>query len=195
MDSTPTPAAQPEAETPTAEPADVPAVVPEVTPEPGLTTPPITIPESGLTPPPITTPDPGLTPPPVTTPEPGTMPPPVTTPEPGTMPPPAITPEPPVLPDASAVPTRENSGLLTIYVPYDAKVTINDLLTHSKGSRRRYVSYGLQPGFSYKYEVRAEIVRDGRRVEEKRTVVLAAGDHQTVAFGFNPNLAEGLAAR
>jgi uncharacterized protein (TIGR03000 family) len=83
---------------------------------------------------------------------------------------------------------------LTIYVPYDAKVTVNGRETRSMGSRRQYVSYGLQPGFSYKYEVRAQIVRDGKPVEEARTIVLTAGSHESIAFGFNPARYEGLAA-
>ena len=105
------------------------------------------------------------------------------------------TPEPSVFPGTSARPMRETGGLLTIYVPFDAKVTINGLATQSSGSRRKYVSHGLKPGFSYKYEIHAEIVRDGRKVVENRTVVLTAGDHQTVAFGFNPRMGEGLASR
>jgi hypothetical protein len=55
------------------------------------------------------------------------------------------------------------------------------------------VSFGLKPGFSYKYEVRAEIVRDGQLVEEARTVSLTAGERSAVAFGFNKP-AESVAA-
>ena len=44
------------------------------------------------------------------------------------------------------MPTIENSALLTISVPYEAKMTINGLPTRSTGSRRQYVSFGLQPG-------------------------------------------------
>ena len=85
--------------------------------------------------------------------------------------------------------------MLVVYVPYDAKVTINGLKTRSKGSRRQYVSHGLKPGFSYQYEVRAQVIRDDRPVEEVRTVVLTAGDREAVAFGFNLGLPEGLASR
>jgi hypothetical protein len=55
------------------------------------------------------------------------------------------------------------------------------------------VSFGLKPGFSYKYEVRAQIVRDGQLVEEARTVSLTAGQRFAVAFGFNKP-AESVAA-
>ncbi|MGA2063528.1 MAG: TIGR03000 domain-containing protein [Thermoguttaceae bacterium] len=82
-------------------------------------------------------------------------------------------------------PTQETSGLLTIWVPAEAKVSINGLATRSTGSKRQYVSFGLKPGFTYKYEIRAQIVRDGQLVEETRTVSLTAGERSAVAFGFN----------
>ena len=103
--------------------------------------------------------------------------------------------EPPADSAPSTFHTPKNSGLLTIYVPYDAKITVNGLATSSEGSRRQYVSYGLKPGFSYKYEVRAEVVRDGQLVEDVRTVTLTAGDRQMVTFGFNPAPREELASR
>jgi uncharacterized protein (TIGR03000 family) len=53
--------------------------------------------------------------------------------------------------------TREDSCLLTVWVPYDAKVTINGHPTKSTGSRRQFVSYGLRPGYTYTYEVTASL--------------------------------------
>ncbi len=95
---------------------------------------------------------------------------------------------------ASYVPTAEESGILTIFVPADARVIINGHETRSTGSQRRYVSYGLEPGYSYEYEVHAEIVRDGEIIEDVRTVHLTAGAREAVAFGFNPEFTESLAA-
>ena len=79
----------------------------------------------------------------------------------------------------------ENSGLLVVYVPYEAKVFINGMATKSEGSRRQFVSYGLKPGYTYKYEVKAQIVRDGKIVTDVKTIALVAGDRGGVAFGFN----------
>jgi len=125
--------------------------------------------------------------------DPAPMLPPLTTPElPGFSPAPSTE---PLLPDSTGVSTRENSGLLAISVPYDAKVTVNGLLTRSKGSRRQFVSYGLKPGYSYRYEVRAEVVRNNQRVEDVQTIVLTAGDAKAIAFGFNAMGTEALAAR
>ena len=91
--------------------------------------------------------------------------------------------------------TRGNSGLLTIYVPYDAKIKVNGLTTTSEGSRRQYASFGLKPGYGYKYEIRAAVTRDGQTVEDVRTVKLTAGDHKVVTFGFNPTPSEAVASR
>lgn len=81
--------------------------------------------------------------------------------------------------------TPATSGLLTIWVPFDAKVTINGHETTSTGSQREYMSNNLRPGFTYNYEIHAQIVRDGRVIEEVRAVSLRAGGRKGVAFGFN----------
>ena len=113
-------------------------------------------------------------------------------PGPGTLPgtPPGPS---PVLPKTSAT-SADNSGILTVWVPYDAKVTINGLETHSTGSRREFVSYGLKSGLSYKYIVRAQVLREGKLIEETRTVTLTAGQIEAVAFGFNTSPTEQVAA-
>ena len=88
---------------------------------------------------------------------------------------------------------REDSGVLSISVPAQARVIINGLVTNSTGADRQYVSYGLKPGFVYKYEIRAQIVRDGRLIENTSTVHLAAGAHKGVAFRFDPKPEEAVA--
>ena len=129
------------------------------------------------------TPTPATTMPAPATPTPATKPAPTTTP---TVPAPTLNP--------TSLNTLDNSGLMTIWVPAEAKVTINGLATRSIGSRRQYVSFGLKPGFNYKYAVHAEIVRDGKIVEEDKTVTLTAGQQTGVAFGFNAKTTEGLAS-
>jgi uncharacterized protein (TIGR03000 family) len=114
--------------------------------------------------------------------------------EPGPMPTPPPPTEPAPTPSTMYSPTPETSGVVTVWVPYDAKVTVNGLATRSTGSRRQFVSYGLKPGFSYKYEIRAEVVRGGKTEEDTRTVILTAGMNTAVAFGFNTNPAESLAS-
>ena len=67
-------------------------------------------------------------------------------------------------------------------VPSDARVYVNGVQTKSVGSERSYVSRGLQGGFNYTYEVRAEVERDGKKVEETKMVSLTAGRTARVAF-------------
>lgn len=97
-------------------------------------------------------------------------------------------------PKSTAVPTPENSGVITVWVPFDAKVTVNGLATKSTGSRRQFVSYGLKPGYSYKYQIHAEIARNGQIVEENRTVVLTQGEDTAVVFGLDTHGVESLAS-
>ncbi|MBU4273679.1 MAG: TIGR03000 domain-containing protein [Planctomycetes bacterium] len=109
-------------------------------------------------------------------------------PAPGDMPAPAPSPQ-------TNTTSADTSGVLTVWVPYEAKVTINGLKTTNTGSRRKFISHGLKSGFSYKYVVKAELVRDGQLLEDTRTVTLTAGQITAVAFGFNATPAEQVAAR
>lgn len=75
-----------------------------------------------------------------------------------------------------------NSALLTVKVPAEAKVFVNDRLTTSTGIDREYISRDLQPGAGYSYTVRAEYERDGKPVSEEKSIRLTAG--QTAALSF-----------
>ncbi|MBL9122065.1 MAG: TIGR03000 domain-containing protein, partial [Planctomycetaceae bacterium] len=80
--------------------------------------------------------------------------------------------EPPA--DASTRLSRD-AVMLSVWVPTDAKIFVNGNTTSSTGSARSYVSRGLQPGASYSYEIRAEVVRDGRTLTETKQVTVVAG--------------------
>ncbi len=101
----------------------------------------------------------------------------------------------PTRPGSSYVPKPGNSGLISIWVPHDAKVIVNGHVTESRGSRRQFVSYGLQSGYRYNYEVRAQVIRDGKIIEDVRTVTLTAGQDVAVAFGFQSLPSQTLAAQ
>jgi uncharacterized protein (TIGR03000 family) len=111
---------------------------------------------------------------------------------------PSMTPNPPA-PAEPAMPktsgtSADESGVLTVWVPYDAKVSINGLETKSTGSRRQFVSFGLKSGLSYKYVVKAQVVRSGQTQEDTRTVTLTAGQVTAVAFGFNVGAGQQVAS-
>jgi uncharacterized protein (TIGR03000 family) len=108
---------------------------------------------------------------------------------------PAPTPPKPAPPNRSSIErTRSGLGILTVRVPYDAKVTINGAPTKSLGSVRQYSCDGLLPGSTYRFEVKAEVVREGKTVAETQTVSLTSGERGRVAFNFDVRSTEGLAA-
>lgn len=81
-------------------------------------------------------------------------------------------------------PKRDNSARLTISVPADARVMINGRPTESTGAHREYISHGLVSGLTYKYEVCAQVTRNGKTLEETKVVILTAGANEGVAFRF-----------
>ena len=80
--------------------------------------------------------------------------------------------------------TQSDRGVLTVGVPADATIMVNGLATKSVGSQRRYVSKGLNRGYSYKYEVKAVIDRDGKSVERTQVATLRAGQVAHLDFDF-----------
>ncbi len=77
---------------------------------------------------------------------------------------------------------ERTSALLSVKVPTDAKVFVNDQSTTSTGSDREYISRDLAPGAVYNYDVRAEFVRDGKPVSETKSVQLTAGQSANLDF-------------
>lgn len=112
----------------------------------------------------------------------------------GTAPAPTGAPTPALPSRTSLQPALSESGALSIWVPNDAKVTINGFVTKTTGAMRRYICDDLRPGHTYDYEVKAEIVRDGKVVTEVQMVSLTAGERGRVAFNFNSLGAESLVA-
>ena len=92
------------------------------------------------------------------------------------------TPNAPDAPAENGAYYRSNSGTLTVTVPADAKVFVNDMATKSEGLNRRYVSRGLVPGRTYTYTVRVEFERDGQQVSETKTAQLLTGSTVELVF-------------
>lgn len=100
--------------------------------------------------------------------------------------------DPPPLPSAPGVDAKPSASrnlpadaaLISVVVPRDARVYVNGLLTKTPGAQRQYVSYGLRPGFSYTYEVRVEVTRNGRTLRDTKVVRVEVG--QTRELAFNP---------
>jgi len=96
--------------------------------------------------------------------------------------PPAETPE--ASPQAGYAPDA-SSVLLSVQLPEDAKVFVNGKATTSKGAQRTYVSRNLDAGRKYAYEVRAEIVRNGKTLTSTKLVRLTTGRGANLVFRFD----------
>lgn len=80
---------------------------------------------------------------------------------------------------------EDDSVLLTVTVPSNAKVFVNGNATTSSGSVRQFVSHGLKPGKAYKFEVRAEVTDSkGEVLTEEKTVSVTAGQREQMQFAF-----------
>jgi uncharacterized protein (TIGR03000 family) len=86
---------------------------------------------------------------------------------------------------ASAVRANDNTALIEVRVPAGAKVWFDDHLTVQTGEARYFTTPELQPGRSFKYQVRASWIDDtGLAVTKTREVSVEAGKRTVVGFEF-----------
>jgi uncharacterized protein (TIGR03000 family) len=71
---------------------------------------------------------------------------------------------------------------VVIEVPADAKLYIDDQLMKTTSERREFRTPALKKGETYYYEVRAEVMRDGKPISETKKVVVRAGEEATANF-------------
>jgi len=71
---------------------------------------------------------------------------------------------------------------LLVRLPAAARLTIDGEPTRSQGDTRRFVSPPLEPGRRFVYVLRAEMVRDGKKVTEAREVPVRAGEESAVTL-------------
>lgn len=84
----------------------------------------------------------------------------------------------------------DDAVYLTVSLPTSARVLVNGKTTSSTGSVRQFVSRGLVPGKTYKFEVRAEMdAADGQVLTEEKTVVVNAGSQEQLQFAFSDSAA------
>jgi uncharacterized protein (TIGR03000 family) len=81
-------------------------------------------------------------------------------------------------PAASNAPAK-----LLVSLPADAALTIDGQATTSTGTTREFASPVLEAGRDYVYTLKANIVRDGKTVEESQTIRVRAGQTSEVSFG------------
>jgi uncharacterized protein (TIGR03000 family) len=71
---------------------------------------------------------------------------------------------------------------LIVDLPADAKLFIDDQPMQVAGQHAVFVTPGLQTGKTYYYEVRAEIIREGKPVSNTKRVIFHAGDELRESF-------------
>jgi len=80
------------------------------------------------------------------------------------------------------LPPPETSARLTINVPADARVFIDEQPTTTTSGQRTFATPSLEKGYRYSYTVRAEVVRNGAVFTGTQRVSFGAGDQVRVNF-------------
>src|SRR5262249_40897714 len=75
---------------------------------------------------------------------------------------------------------------ITVRLPDDAKLYVDGVARTTSGGRRTFDTPNLEPGKSYYYVFKAEVVRDGQVRSEDQRVVVEAGKQVTVDFLRDP---------
>ncbi len=79
--------------------------------------------------------------------------------------------------------SRSNRAQLTVELPADAKLFVDDQATKaSQQTSRTFSTPALDLGVDYYYILRAEMVRDGKTVSETKRVIVRAGAETKTAF-------------
>jgi uncharacterized protein (TIGR03000 family) len=90
-----------------------------------------------------------------------------------------------VLPEG-ATSQAARPATLVVTLPADARLTVDNTPTRLTSARRVFNSPPLQPGRSYRYTLKAEIVRDGQTLTTTRDVNVRAGQETDVNLEFQP---------
>jgi uncharacterized protein (TIGR03000 family) len=84
--------------------------------------------------------------------------------------------------EETSVATGRQPAQVTIHVPADAKLFIDDVVCPLTSDTRSFTTPKLQPGQKYFYDVKAEVMRGGEMVTQTQRVVLEAGKDVSVTF-------------
>jgi uncharacterized protein (TIGR03000 family) len=73
---------------------------------------------------------------------------------------------------------------LVVNLPAAAKLTVDDSPTRSISSVRTFSTPILEPGTTYYYTLKAEMVRDGQTLTTSKRVAVRAGEETNVSLDF-----------
>jgi uncharacterized protein (TIGR03000 family) len=71
---------------------------------------------------------------------------------------------------------------LIVELPADAKLYIDDQLMKTSSTKRNFSTPELRDGQSYFYDIRVEVVRDGKTYESTQRIIVRAGEQIRAAF-------------
>jgi uncharacterized protein (TIGR03000 family) len=100
-------------------------------------------------------------------------------------------PSPQVVPPGAGPAAGQTSASLVVRLPADARLTIDGHPTHSASGTRRFVSPPLEPGKIFHYDLKAEVVRDGKTLTETRRVAVRAGQESGVTIALPGQVVAG----
>src|SRR5262249_47349894 len=86
-------------------------------------------------------------------------------------------------PKCYAPPPGGTSAHVSVKLPADARLFVDDDPCPLPGAARALDTPDLQPGVTYKYTIRAEVTRDGKTVKQSKRVTVKAGEETVVDFG------------
>ena len=92
---------------------------------------------------------------------------------------------PEVLPEARLKKSLgSGAATFSVSVPKDAKLYFGGKATTTEGADRRFISRGLMRGSEYVHQIRAEVIRGGKTIQQTKSIRTRAGQHADVAFDF-----------
>ena len=84
---------------------------------------------------------------------------------------------------SAAVRAGETPATIRVLLPADAALTIDGAPTHSTSAVRNFVTPPLPVGQDFRYDVRAQLVRDGKNVTIERRITVRAGQETVTDLG------------
>lgn len=87
----------------------------------------------------------------------------------------------------------ETPATIRVLLPPDAALTIDGAPTQSTSAVRNFVTPPLRAGQDFRYDLRAQLVRDGKNVTIERRVTVRAGQETVTDLGLPGASPPGLA--
>jgi uncharacterized protein (TIGR03000 family) len=78
--------------------------------------------------------------------------------------------------------SRKTEAKVIVQLPTDAKLFVDGNPVKVNGEQQTFRTPALERGQAYYYEVRAEVVREGKTVTESKRVIVRAGEDARVSF-------------